>query len=124
MVAGGDPCGVATMGHTAVRALGRAASALFVACQWPGEIVVALEQSAACKPVQSVIWGVAVGAAEIAAEFVTSVPTVALHCTPDLRASDREAAEPCGICVVVDCEHPCHESAAPRARRPSVAELR
>ena len=67
------------MGHTAVRALGRAASALFVACHWPGGIVVALEQSAACKPVQSVIWELAVGAAEIPVEFVTSVPAAVPH---------------------------------------------
>ena len=72
-MAGGDPCGVATMGHMV-----GGASALFVV--WPAErSFAALEQSAACKPVQSVIWEVAVGAAEIPAEFVTSVPTAVPH---------------------------------------------
>ena len=39
------------------------------------------------------IWEVVVGAAEVPVEFVTSVPTAAPHCPPDLRASDREAVE-------------------------------
>ena len=66
------------MGHMAVQTPEHGASALFVA--WPAErSFAALEQSAACKPVQSVIWEVVAGAVEIPVELVTSAPTAVPH---------------------------------------------